>query len=211
MKTLRLAITLITLLPLFACRQQAGRFDEKSIALSLGVISDTHIGNGYGSEDKLRSVLAQLKEHLGALCRFNGCQPDHKRREIPIRHWDGYWFGRNRRYGDTLHQHSAFSARAFILYAAATGEKGWRERAERCLRNCLCMFRPDGTATAAWMLPFSTVMLDDRGEPLFPRQLGEGPDPFVNDMDLALYIAMASGLFGDFGGEKADATFPRVR
>ena len=88
---------------------------------------------------------------------------------------------------------------------------GWRERAERCLRNCLCMFRPDGSATAAWMLPFSTVMLDDRGEPLFPRQLGEGPDPFVNDMDLALYIAMASGLFGDFGGEKADATFPRVR
>ena len=40
----------------------------------------------------------------------NGNQPDHKRHEIPIRHWDGYWFGRNRMFGDTLHQHSAFSA-----------------------------------------------------------------------------------------------------
>lgn len=65
MKTLRLAITLLTLLSLFACRQQAGRFDEKSVVLSLGVISDTHIGNGYGSEDKLRSVLAQLKDAAG--------------------------------------------------------------------------------------------------------------------------------------------------
>ena len=68
------------------------------------------------------------------------------------------------------------------------------------------MFRPDGTATAAWMLPFSTVMLGKDGEPLFPRQLGEAPDPFANDMDLALYIAMASGLLGDFGGEPADST-----
>ena len=69
------------------------------------------------------------------------------------------------------------------------------------------MFRPDGTATAAWMLPFSTVMLGKDGEPLFPRQLGEAPDPFANDMDLALYIAMASGLLGDFGGEPADSTY----
>jgi hypothetical protein len=57
------------------------------------------------------------------------------------------------------------------------------------------------------MLPFSTVMLGKDGEPLFPRQLGEAPDPFANDMDLALYIAMASGLLGDFGGEPADSTY----
>ena len=157
--------------------------------------------------DRRADILEQLKDHVDALRRFNGNQPDHKRREIPIRHWDGFWFGRNHMYGDTLHQHSSFSARAFILYAAASGEKGWRERAERTLRNCLCMFNPDGTATAAWMLPFSTVMLDKDGEPLFPRQLGEGPDPFVNDMDLALYIAMASSLLGDFGGEPVDSTY----
>ncbi|MBQ6248243.1 MAG: hypothetical protein IJK04_15330 [Kiritimatiellae bacterium] len=72
------------------------------------------------------------------------------------------------------------------------------------------MFKPDGTATAAWMLPFSTTLLGDDGEDLGPRQFGEGPDPFVNDMDVALYIAMASGLFGDFGGDRADSSYGRV-
>ena len=178
------------------------RYEQTIVSPAVHILS-----RYYQLVDRRADILEQLKDHVDALRRFNGNQPDHKRREIPIRHWDGYWFGRNRMYGDTLHQHSAFSARAFILYAAASGEKGWRERAERCLRNCLCMFRPDGTATAAWMLPFSTVMLGKDGEPLFPRQLGEAPDPFANDMDLALYIAMASGLLGDFGGEPADSTY----
>ena len=62
MKWTRLAVGLLALPLVFACRQQAGSFDENSIVLSLGVISDTHIGNGYGSEDKFREVLSQLKE-----------------------------------------------------------------------------------------------------------------------------------------------------
>ena len=154
------------------------------------------LANYFRLVDRRPDVLDQLKLHAEVLRRFNGNQPDHKRHEIAIRHWDGYWFGRNRTFGDTLHQHSALSARAFLLYAAATGEPGWRERAERCLRNCLFLFRPDGTATAAWLLPFSTVLLGDDGEPLGPRRRGERPDPFVNDMDLALYVAMSSGVFG---------------
>ena len=36
-------------------------FDENNIVLSLGAISDTHIGNGYGSETKLTKALTQLK------------------------------------------------------------------------------------------------------------------------------------------------------
>ena len=36
-------------------------FDEDNIVLSLGAISDTHIGNNYGSEAKLTSALTQLK------------------------------------------------------------------------------------------------------------------------------------------------------
>jgi len=62
MKWTRLAVGLLALPLVFACRQQAGSFDENSIVLSLGVISDTHIGNGYGSENKFREVLSQLKE-----------------------------------------------------------------------------------------------------------------------------------------------------
>ena len=60
MKWIRLAMGLLALPFLFACRQQAGAFDQSSIVLSLGVISDTHIGNGYGSEPKFQAALEQL-------------------------------------------------------------------------------------------------------------------------------------------------------
>ena len=60
MKMRRLAIVLLTLPFLFACGRQAGRFDPDAIVLSLGVISDVHIGNGYGSEEKFRAALRQL-------------------------------------------------------------------------------------------------------------------------------------------------------
>jgi hypothetical protein len=49
-------------------------------------------------------------------------------------------------------------------------------------------------------------LLGEDGENMGPRQFGEGPDPFVNDMDVVLYIAMSTGLFGDFDGEPADST-----
>ena len=55
------------------------------------------------------------------------------------------------------------------------------------------------------------VYTSNDGEDLGPRQFGEGPDPFVNDMDVALYIAMSSGLFGDFGGERADSSYGRAQ
>lgn len=62
MKCFRPVIWLLTLPFFFACGQQAGRFDENAVVLTLGVISDTHIGNGYGSEDKFREALTQLSE-----------------------------------------------------------------------------------------------------------------------------------------------------
>ena len=167
------------------------RYEQTIVSPAVYILSSyCQLDNGRRAD-----ILERLKGHVDALARFNGNQPDHKRHEIAIRHWDGYWFGRNRVFGDTLHQHSTITARAFLAYAAASGEAGWRERAERCLRNCFFMFKPDGTGTAAWMLPFSTTLLGDDGKPLGPRQLCEGPDPFVNDMDTALYLAMAAGLF----------------
>ena len=62
MKCFRPVIWLLTLPFLFACGQQSGRFDENAVVLNLGVISDTHIGNGYGSENKFREALTQLSE-----------------------------------------------------------------------------------------------------------------------------------------------------
>ena len=41
--------------------EKTSAFDENDIVLSLGAISDVHIGNGYGSEAKFTSALNQLK------------------------------------------------------------------------------------------------------------------------------------------------------
>ena len=62
MKLKRLFLGLLALPFLLACNRQAGSFNENAIVLSLGVISDTHIGNGYGSEEKFQQVLTQLEE-----------------------------------------------------------------------------------------------------------------------------------------------------
>lgn len=62
MKFFRPLFWLLTLPFLFACEAQTTAFDENDIVLSLGVISDTHIGNGYGSEEKFREALTQLSE-----------------------------------------------------------------------------------------------------------------------------------------------------
>ena len=47
-------------LPLISV-EKSTQFDENNIVLSLAAISDTHIGNSYGSEAKLTSALTQLK------------------------------------------------------------------------------------------------------------------------------------------------------
>lgn len=148
--------------------------------------------------ERTPAVMDALRANYDVLSRFQGCQPDHKLDETAIRHWDGYWFGKRHLYGDTLHQHSTFTARSFLRYAAATGDDRPRARAERCLRNCLYMFRPDGSATCAYLLPLSVTMLNRDGSTIGVTRRGEFADPFVNDMDMALYIAMCSGVFGSY-------------
>jgi hypothetical protein len=142
-------------------------------------------------------VDAVLPDLVDMLLRFNGNQPDHRLNEIAIRHWDGYWFGKRHTYGDTLHQHSALSARAFIWYARSGGDAAWRRRAEHAYRNVLAMFAPDGRATAAYMLPLTVTMVNRDGSAAESTRRVIGPDPLANDQDSALYHAMASGLFGD--------------
>ena len=148
---------------------------------------------------KTPDVRTALDANLDILSRFQGNQPDHRLHETAIRHWDGYWFGKDHLYGDTLHQHSTITARAFLQYAAATGEKTLVARAERCLRNCLYMFWPDGSATCAYLLPLTVTMLNRDGSVRAAARRGEHADPFINDMDTALYLAMRSGLFGRYG------------
>jgi hypothetical protein len=96
------------------------------------------------------------KLQLAMLELFNGRQPDHHLHEVAIRHWDDYWFGKARMWGDTQpHYWSTLTALAFAHYSKITGEKSYSYRAETIVRNNLSLFSADGRGSAAFVYPAS--------------------------------------------------------
>lgn len=102
-----------------------------------------------------------------------------------IRFWDDYWFGKNRTKGDTLPHHlSVLTARAYIAYSLLSGEKKWMDKAEECLRNCMCLIGDNGRGSAAYVYPYK-----------LNGKRGEFFDPWSNDQDLVLYDTL---YFADY-------------
>lgn len=133
----------------------------------------------------------EAERHIQLLERFQGHQPDYRLNEIPIRHWDDFWFGKRRLLGDTFpHYWSCLSAYAFALYALITGKEEYNKKAQRCLRNCLCLFRPDGSASCAYVYPYSVALTDSDGTIKELARRGEFYDPWANDQDWALYYIL---------------------
>lgn len=105
-----------------------------------------------------------------------GRQPSWHLHDMGLQHWNGYWFGKRKHWGDTMpHDWDGILAGAFVRYARATGDKSREVRARGVAAAMLGLFSPDGRATAAWIYP-------DRvnGSPV------KGPDPMANDQDWAL-------------------------
>ena len=69
----------------------------------------------------------------------------------------------------------------------------FREKAKRCLRNCLCLFFPDGTASSAYLYPFSVTMLNPDGTVSESARRGEYFDQWANDQDGVLYLILQAG------------------
>lgn len=166
-----------------------------------------------------RELLRAGFEQLHVLDQFNGCQPDAHLHEVAIRHWDGFWFGKLKEYGDTFpHYWSGLTGNLFDLAAellsssefadddaagaALTEVRGdndtevdetivdgnvsaerdaiaavYRNRATASHRALLQMFFPNGTASCAYVFPFSV-----NGERTHVA------DPMANDQDWALYF-----------------------
>lgn len=117
------------------------------------------------------------RKQMEVLELFNGAQPDYHLYEVAIRHWDGYWFGKRRMYGDTFpHYWSAQTGKVFRRYAKLTGDAGYAKRAEDSLRGVLSMIFPDGTATCAYVFPY-----------MVNGQRCDYADPYANDQDWGLY------------------------
>jgi hypothetical protein len=124
------------------------------------------------------SYRRQLGTVLSWLEAFGGPQPHCRLRNIPIRHWDGYWFGLERLWGDVFpHYWSVLSARAFLRAAPLFPDRSERYRgiARDIYASNLLNFFPDGGATCAFVFPSA---VDGR-----PAHLA---DPLANDQDWAL-------------------------
>lgn len=149
-------------------------YEQTIVTPASSLLSDLGIltGEPYWAE--------KARPHLVNLERFNGHQPSCHLYEIPIRYWDDYWFGKAQQFGDTFpHYWSCLSARAFLDYYHLTGETSYRDKAEACIRNCLCLFDDQGAGSCAYVFP--RWVNDMRGA---------GYDPWANDQDFALYVAM---------------------
>lgn len=116
------------------------------------------------------------REQIEILDLFNGIQPDYHLNEVAIRHWDGYWFGKRRLYGDTFpHYWSAETGRVFKRYAEITQNDAWLKKAEKSLRGVLPMFFEDGSASCAYLYPC-----------FINGEKGQFFDPYANDQDWGL-------------------------
>jgi len=119
----------------------------------------------------IRDVLAWLRA-------FGGKQPDPRLADIPIRHWDGFWFGRYRQWGDIFpHYWSVLSGAAYLEAAEVLPDlkSELNEAGERIFRANLVHFQEDGFASCAFIYPSCVD-----GEPAHRF------DPLANDQDWSL-------------------------
>lgn len=129
---------------------------------------------------KKEAYLTAGRRQLEILELFNGLQPDYHLYETAIRHWDGYWFGKRKLYGDTFpHYWSALTGNAYLLYAMCTGDKKYYHKAEASFRGVLSMFHPDGSATCAYIYPHSINGIK-----------ADFADPYANDQDWGMYLML---------------------
>ncbi|MDR0669887.1 MAG: hypothetical protein LBF95_07370 [Treponema sp.] len=136
---------------------------------------------------KDEKYLAGARKQLEILSLFNGRQPDSCLYEVSIRHWDGFWFGKRRLYGDTFpHYWSVLTGMAYAECWRSRGDEDMRVVAEHSIRAVLGLIHPDGSASCARLYPLSV-----NGVP------ANFLDPWANDQDWGLYYALKF-FDGDF-------------
>lgn len=161
-------------------------FEQSIVAPAAQLILQTALLTG--DADLAQAGLDQLR----VLDQFNGCQPDAHLNEVAIRHWDGFWFGKRKQYGDTFpHYWSGLTADVLELAALWKECEGagagistaqvseYRRRAEASLRANLQLFFPDGRGSAAYVFPYSVNGVRTHFA-----------DPMANDQDWALYFLL---------------------
>lgn len=153
-------------------------YEQSMVAPLVDLLLAAHL------EDPAAVPAGELRRRLGWLTAFAADQPDVRLHRVPIRHWDGFWFGGLRLWGDVFpHYWSALSAAVFEAWPASLAEPDelaqLRAMAESIHAANLTNFTADGRATCAFVYP---SCVDGR-----PAHVA---DPLANDQDWALVYAL---------------------
>ena len=121
-----------------------------------------------------------IKKRLPWLLSFGGPQPNGRQQWIPIRHWDGYWFGINKLFGDVFPHHwAALTAEVIARLPKELKTEELSRMAIQIMKETMINYNEDGSATCAFVYPSN---VDER-----PAHVA---DPLANDQDWPLAIWM---------------------
>lgn len=149
-------------------------YEQSMVAPLVSMLAAAHRISGDAA------FLPAIAERVDWLLAFGGPQPHARLRDVAIRHWDGYWFGRLRLWGDVFpHYWSTLTAVALLQLPEPLRTAERTERAQAILHANMAGFGDDGWATCAFVMPSA---VDGR-----PAHIA---DPLANDQDWHLVMWM---------------------
>ncbi len=142
-----------------------------------------------------KKYLEFIPEYIKRSDAFCGDQPDFHVNNLAVRYWDLYWFGKMKTYGDTQPQWlTCLSAETYdFMYKTGFGE-GYLKCSRDVLLNNLCVYAPDGFASAGYLVPYKVIQYasdESRVNEYMKPGIAYGKryDDFANDQDWSLYYA----------------------
>ncbi|GAA4974618.1 hypothetical protein [Kineococcus glutinatus] len=149
-------------------------YEQAIVAPLLNLLIDAHRLSG----DPF--LLDAISARLPWLLAFGAPQPHARLNGVAIRHWDGYWFGQRRQWGDVFpHYWSALTATVLRRLPAELRSSETDALATTILRANMANYFADGSATCAFVIPTSVD-----GRP------AHSADPLANDQDFHLALWM---------------------
>ena len=149
-------------------------YEQGIVAPLLNVLIDAHRLSGD------EHLLDAIRLRLPWLLAFGGSQPHARLNGVAIRHWDGYWFGQRRQWGDVFpHYWSALTATVLLRLPAELRAAETDELADTILRANMANYDADGSATCAFVMPSSVDGV-----------AAHVADPLANDQDFHLALWM---------------------
>lgn len=149
-------------------------YEQSMVAPLLNLLIDAHRLCGDPA------LLEAIRERLPWLLAFSGVQPHARLHGVAIRHWDGYWFGQRRQWGDVFpHYWSALTATVLLRLPESLRSAGTDAQGYAILRANMANYFADGSATCAFVMPTSVDGVS-----------AHAADPLANDQDFHLAMWM---------------------